>query len=352
MRKAEKGMKALLLSEVADLLGGELVGTDDPEITGAAGIEDAGHGDLTFLASRKYGGALAASRATAVIVGPGQTVDRPAIRVDDPYGAFATFLERWLPDIDRVFPPGIHSTAVIDPEADVAAATSIGPYAVVGPGTVVGAGSRLGAHVVLGCDVTVGSDCLIYAGATVRENCRLGDRVIIHSGVVIGSDGFGYLFGPQTIRKIPQVGVVEIQDDAEIGAGSCVDRATTGSTVVGAGSKIDNLVQIGHNVKLGSLCSLSAQTGIAGSCTLGDGVFAGGQVGIADHLKIGSGVKMGAQSGIAKDIPDGQNVFGSPALDMAETVRMFVSLRKLPDLLRRVSLLEKGQAANVDKGQE
>jgi UDP-3-O-[3-hydroxymyristoyl] glucosamine N-acyltransferase len=352
LRKTEKGMKALLLSEVADLLGGELVGTDDPEITGAAGIEDAGPGDLTFLARRKFGDAVAASRATAVIVGPGQQVDRPAIRVSDPYGAFATFLERWLPDLDRIFPVGIHPTAVIEPGADVTAAASIGPYSVIGPGTVVGEGSRLGAHVILGCDVTVGRDCLLYAGVTVREDCRLGDRVIIHSGVVIGSDGFGYLPAPKMIRKIPQVGVVEIQDDVEIGAGSCVDRATTGRTVVGVGSKIDNLVQIGHNVRLGAMCSLSAQTGIAGSCTLDDGVIAGGQVGIADHLKIGSGVKIGAQSGIAKDVPAGQNVFGSPALDVVETFRMFAALRKLPELLRRVSQLEKGSAGNIETDRE
>jgi UDP-3-O-[3-hydroxymyristoyl] glucosamine N-acyltransferase len=335
-------MKALRLSEVATLLGGELIGTEDPIITGVAGIEHAGRGDLTFLARKKLGGALATSGATAVIVGPDQEVDRPAIRVSDPFGAFASFLERLLPDRERVFPPGIHPTAVIDPSAEVAAAEAIGPFCVVGPDTVVGAGSRLGAHVTLGGDVTVGRDCLLYAGVTVLEGSLVGDRVILHPGVIIGSDGFGYLPGRDGIRKVPQVGVVEIQDDVEIGAGSCVDRATTGRTVVGAGTKIDNLVQIGHNVALGKMCSLGAQTGISGSCTLEDGVIAGGQVGLGDHVKIGAGVKIGGQSGITKDIPAGRTVFGYPALESAESFRMFAALRKLPELLRRVARLEKG----------
>ena len=348
-------MKALRLSEVADLLDGELIGTEDPLITGAAGIEHAGSGDLTFLSRKKLGGALAASDAAAVIVGNDQDVDRPAIRVSDPYGAFALFLQRLLPDRDRVFPPGVHATAVIDPSAEVAEAVAIGPYCVIGPGTTVGTGSRLGAHVILGSDVTVGRDCLLHSRSTVREGCLLGDRVILHTGVVIGSDGFGYLTDSGGVRKIPQVGLVEVQDDVEIGAGSCVDRAPTGRTVVGAESKIDNLVQIGHNVIIGKMCALSAQTGIAGSCTLDDGVITGGQVGIGDHLKIGAGVKIGGQSGITKDIPAGNVMFGYPALESAESFRMYSALRKLPELLRRVRRLEKDSgepAGKTGKGQE
>jgi UDP-3-O-[3-hydroxymyristoyl] glucosamine N-acyltransferase len=348
-------MKTLRLSEVADLLGGELVGSADPEITGAAGLEDAGPGDLTFLARKKLVPALAASRATAVIIDPELEADRPAIRVKDPYAAFATFLERFQADRDRVWPPGIHPTAVIDPEAKVESVVSIGPYCVIGPGVEVGAGSRLGSHVVLVCDVTIGAEALIYPRVTIREGCRLGDRVILHPGVVIGSDGFGYLPSAEGIRKVPQVGVVEIQDDVEIGAGSCIDRATTGRTVVQAGSKIDNLVQIGHNVKIGKGCSLSAQTGIAGSSTLGDGVFTGGQVGIADHLEIGPGAQIGAQAGIITDIPGGQTVFGTPGIESNKSFRMFTALRRLPELLRRVSRLEKqagAPAGAADQDQE
>ena len=349
MHNTEQGMKAHRLSEVADLLGGELIGTEDPFITGAAGIDHAGPGDLTFLARKEFGGALAASAAGAVIVGKGQDVDRPAIRVSDPYGAFALFLQRFQPERDRVFPPGVHTTAVIDPSAKVAEAAAIGPYCVIGPGTIVGIDSRLGAHVILGSDVTVGRDCLLYPRTTVRERCLLGDRVVLHTGVVIGSDGFGYLSDRDEVRKIPQIGLVEVQDDVEIGAGSCVDRATTGRTVIGAGSKIDNLVQIGHNVSIGKMCALSAQTGIAGSCTLDDGVITGGQVGIGDHLKIGAGVKIGGQSGIIKDTPAGRNMFGYPALESAESFRMFAALRKLPELLRRVSRLEKDSGEPAEK---
>lgn len=340
MRNAEQVMKALRLSEVAELLGGELVGTADPEITGAAGLKEAGPGDLSFLARKKFSGALADSQATAVIVGPDQDVDRPAIRVQEPYEAFSRFLEGLAPDRDRIFPPGIHPTAVIDPAAEVASDVAIGPYCVIGAGTVVAAGSRLAAHVVLGCDVSVGRDCLVYPRVTILERCTVGDRVILHTGVIIGSDGFGYLPGSGEIRKVPQVGVAVIQDDVEIGAGACVDRATTGCTVIGAGSKIDNLVQIGHNVKIGKGCSLSAQTGIAGSCTLGDGVISGGQVGIGDHLTIGPGVRLGGQSGIISDIPAGMAVFGCPALDVKESLRMTAAMRKLPDLLQRIQRLE------------
>jgi UDP-3-O-[3-hydroxymyristoyl] glucosamine N-acyltransferase len=333
-------MEALRLSEVAEMLGGELVGDSDPMISGAAGLEHAGPGDLTFLARRNLARTLAASSAEAVLVQPDQEVDRPAIVVEDPYGAFATFLERLLPPEDRLFPPGVHATAVVDPTAQLGPGVAVGPYAVIGPGTTVGSGSRLGPHVHLGCDVTVGADCRIHTGVMIREGSLLGDRVIVHSQVVIGSDGFGYLPGPKGIRKVPQVGIVEIEGDVEIGAGTCIDRATTGRTLIGAGTKIDNLCQIGHNVTIGKMCSLSAQTGVAGSCTLEDGVMAGGQVGIADHLKIGAGARLGAQSGITQDIPAGQAVFGTPGVEFGESFRMFAALRKLPDLLRRFRRLE------------
>jgi UDP-3-O-[3-hydroxymyristoyl] glucosamine N-acyltransferase len=356
LHNPEKGMKALRLSEVAKLLGGELIGTDDPMITGVSGIEEAGPGDLTFLARKNFSSALAASGAAAVLVGPDIEVDIPSVRVGNPYAAFADFLEGLLPDPDRVFPPGVHPTAVIDATADVTSVVSVGPYCVIGPGTVVGTGTRLGAHVVLGCDVSIGADCRIYAGVTMREGCLVGDRVWIHSGAVLGSDGFGYLPGPAGIRKIPQVGIVEIQDDVEIGAGVCIDRATTGRTVVGVGSKIDNLVQIGHNVRLGNGCSLSAQTGIAGSSTLGDGVLAGGQVGIGDHIHIGAGAVIGGNSGVTNDVPAGKSLFGYPAVDAKESFRMFAALRKLPELLKRVRRLEEtgssGTSGQVDADME
>lgn len=334
-------MEPLRLSEVAALVGGELVGDADPEIRGAAGVEDAGEGDLTFVAKAARLADLAASEAAAVLLGPDLEADRPAVRCEDPKRAFATVLARLLPDLDRIFPPGIHPTAVIDPSAEVEA-SSVGPYCVVGAGSRVAAGTRLGPHVVLGPDVTVGPDCLIHAQVAVREGTEIGRDVILHAGVVVGTEGFGYLPGPAGLERIPQVGKVIIQDGAELGSGTCIDRATTGTTVVGAGSKIDNLVQIGHNVKVGRHCALSAQTGISGSVVIGDGVTAGGQVGVADHVRIGDGVKIGAQSGILKNAEPGETLFGSPALDVSETFRIVAAMRKLPDLLRRVARLERG----------
>ncbi|MCP4572017.1 MAG: UDP-3-O-(3-hydroxymyristoyl)glucosamine N-acyltransferase [bacterium] len=331
-------MHKMHLREIADLVGGELLG-DDVEITGAAGLEDAGAGDLTFVNRASLLPQLATSAASAVLLGPGMETDRPAIRCENPYRAFAKMLEFSLPNPDRVFPPGIHPTAVVAADAQVAAA-SVGPYCVIGAGTTVGEGTRLGAHVALGPDVTVGCDCQLYAQVTVREGCRLGDRVVLQAGVVIGTEGFGYLPGPAGLERIPQVGTVLIEDDVEIGANSCIDRATTGLTVVGAGTKIDNQIQIGHNVKVGRHCALSAQSGISGSCTLGDGVTMGGQVGIADHVTIGDGVKVGAKSGIMKDVEPGDTVFGVPALDVKETFRITGAMRRLPDLLRRVARLE------------
>jgi UDP-3-O-[3-hydroxymyristoyl] glucosamine N-acyltransferase len=345
-------MKSLRLSEIAEIVGGDLVGTEDPLITGVAGIEHAGPGDLTFLSRQSLVRALASSGAAAVLIGPDLEVDLPAIRVAQPYEAFALYLGQSLTDLDRVFPPGIHPTVVVDPAADVTGALSIGPYSVIGPGTVVGAGSRLGAHVVLGSDITLGTDCRVYAGVTMREGCQVGNRVIIHAGVILGSDGFGYYPGSEGICKIPQIGIVEIQDDVEIGAGACIDRATTGRTVVGAGSKVDNLVQIGHNVVLGKACSLSAQTGVSGSSTLGDGVMTGGQVGVGDHLKVGAGAKVGGQSGITRDVPAGQSVFGTPAIEVGESFRLFATLRKLPELLRRVKRLEQKNDSGPEGGRK
>jgi UDP-3-O-[3-hydroxymyristoyl] glucosamine N-acyltransferase len=334
-------MRALNLSEIAVLLGGRLVGDLDPVIEGVAGIEDAGPGDLTFVAKSQYLPKLKDSRASAVIIAPGMVVDLPAIVVEQPFHAFGEFLKHFQTDLDRVFAPGIHPTAVVHPEADVQAARSIGAYCVIGPGTVLGAGTRLNSHVSLGPDVTMGAECLVYSQVTVREGTILGDRVILHSGCHIGTDGFGYVPTPEGPRKIPQVGIVVLEDDVEIGAGTCIDRATTGRTVIGAGSKIDNQVQIGHNVQVGRACAMSAQTGISGSCVLEDGVTLGGQVGVADHLRIGKGAKVAGKSGLIRDVPPGGAVFGYPALEFNEGFRLVGALRKLPDLLRRVAKLEK-----------
>lgn len=341
-------MRALKLSEIAVLLGGRLVGQRDPLISGAGSIEDAGPDDLTFVARSQLLDKLEGSRAGAVLLGPGMTSALPSILVEQPFHAFGLFLERLRTDPDRVFPPGVHPTAVIHPEADVSLVAAIGPYSVVGPGTVLGAGTRLGSHVSLGCDVRVGRDCLIYPQVTVREGTLIGDRVILHAGCAVGTDGFGYVPTPTGPRKVPQVGIVELQDDVEIGAGTCIDRATTGRTLIGAGTKIDNQVQIGHNVTVGRACAMSAQTGISGSCVLEDGVTLGGQVGVGDHLRIGRGAKVAGKSGVIRDVPAGGTVFGYPALEFQESFRLVGALRRLPDLLRRVARLEKTASAAAD----
>lgn len=345
-------METFLLSEVAAWVGGRVIGSEDPEITGVAGIEDAGPGDLTFLARENLSGKLQACRASAIIVGEDTAVELPAVRVADPYSAFAEVLSRLATAWDVLFPPGIHPTAVVAPDAEVEAAAAIGAYCVIGSGAVIGQGTRLGNHVVIGPGVTIGLDGLIYSSVTIREGCRLHDRVMVHSGAVIGSDGFGFLPTPAGLKKIPQIGIVVLEDDVEIGAGTCVDRATTGQTVIGRGTKIDNQVQIGHNVRIGANCAISAQTGISGSCTLGDQVTTGGQVGIGDHIEVGAGVKIAGRSGLIRDVPAGTSLFGYPALEFQEGFRIAGAMRRLPELLRRVRRLETKPAASSEISEE
>lgn len=342
----------LRLSEVAVLLGGHLVGTEDPEISGAASLAEAGPCDLAFVGGADRVEEARVSAAGAFLVPPGCDLDRPRIEVGHPYEAFARFLARLAPDPDRLYPPGVHPTAVVDPTARVAA-SAVGPFCVIGAGAEVGAGTRLGPHVTIGCDARVGRDCVLHPQVVVREGCRLGDRVIVHAGTVVGADGFGYLAGPRGQVKIPQVGIVEVGDDVELGALVTIDRATTGRTVIGAGSKLDNQVHVAHNVRIGRCCALSAQTGIAGSCTLGDGVITGGQVGIADHLVIGDGARIGAQAGVIKDVPGGATVFGYPALDFHESFRITAAMRRLPAALGRLRELENRARGDGDgKGLE
>ena len=331
--------QAWRLNELAGRLGGHWREGADPLVTGAASLADAGPGDLSFVAGPERLAEALASAAGAFLVPAGLDLDRPSIVVDRPYEAFARFLALRLPDPDRLYPPGVHATAVIHPEAEVAAG-SVGPYCVVGAGARIGAGCRLGPHVTVGCDAVLGRDCVIHAQVTIREGCLLGDRVIVHAGTVVGADGFGYLAGPNGQVKIPQVGIVEVQDDVELGALVTIDRATTGRTVIGAGSKLDNQVHVAHNVRIGRHCALSAQTGIAGSCTLGNGVITGGQVGIADHLEVGDGARIGAQAGVIKDVPARAAMFGYPALDFQESFRITAALRRLPAALARLRALE------------
>ena len=344
-------MPSLQLSEVAALVGGELVDDRDPLIVGVAGIDEAEAGDLTFVTNRKFVAKLGDCRATAVIIGPEDESPLPAVRVDEPYQAFTVVLEKFQAADDRVFPPGVHATAVIDPDAVLADDVALGPYCVIGPGTEIGSGTRLGSHVVVGPDVTIGRDCRLYARVGLREGCCLGNRVVLHVGATLGTDGFGYLPSRQGLLKIPQVGIVVLEDDVEVGAGVCIDRATMGRTRIGAGTKIDNLVQVGHNVRVGKDCALSAQSGISGSVVVGDRVTMAGQVGIGQKLEIGSDVQIGGQAGVTRNLSGGEDYFGTPALRARESFHILGALRKLPELLRRVARLE-SRASNQEKEQE
>lgn len=335
-------MTPVRLSELAAALGLPREGEADPELTGAAGIADAGPGDITFVGQRRFERYLAATRAGAVILRPGVPSPRPCLRAADPQAAFAAVLARFATPRERIFPPGVHPTAVVDPAATVGAGVSIGPYAVVGAGAILGDGCALGAHAVVMPDAVVGPRSTLYPHAVVREGCRLGAEVILHAGSVVGSDGFGYAPGPGGLLKIPQIGRAVLGDRVEIGANACVDRAQTAETVIGEGTKIDNLVQIGHNVRIGRDCALSAQVGISGSSSLGDRAVLGGQVGVADHLTLGNDVKIGAQSGLDRDVPDGSLLFGTPAVEHKRAFRLIALLHRLPELFDRVKRLETG----------
>ncbi len=315
---------SLTARDIAELIGGQLTGNPGELVTGVAGIREAQAGDVTFVAQPKYYPAVQTTRASVILVPLDAALESPQtlIRVENPSAAFTKVVERIVPPPIK-FAPGIHPTAVV--EADV----------IIGERTHIGAGSYIG-H---GC--RIGSDCLIYPHVTLRERTQVGDRVILHPGVVLGADGFGF----ETIRgehqKIPQVGFVAIGDDVEIGANTTIDRGRFGKTRIDRGTKIDNLVQIGHNCVIGERCVICAGTGIAGSVIIGKNVTIAGQVGIAGHLTIGDGAVLGAQCGVAQDVPAGAVVLGAPAVDHRQFKRAHVALQRLPDLLPKLRKLDK-----------
>ncbi|NNE43755.1 MAG: UDP-3-O-(3-hydroxymyristoyl)glucosamine N-acyltransferase [Gemmatimonadetes bacterium] len=329
------------VAEIAKIVGGALEGSPDVSVRGVAGLHEADAGDLTFLANEKYRGAVAETRASAILVTPG--VDCPprlaVIRVDDPYAA----LQRVVQLFDPGPPPveaGVHPTAVVHPEAELAADVAVGPWAVIERGVRIGARTRIGASAYLAPGVQIGEDGYLFPRVYIGRDCRVGDRVILQPGVVIGSDGFGYAPVEGRYHRIPQIGVVVIEDDVEVGANSCIDRATLGETRIGRGTKIDNLVQIAHNVAVSENVVMAAQSGVAGSTKIGSGVQVGGQAGIAGHVRVGDGAKLGAQAGIVGDIAAGSTVSGYPARPHTEVMRASAALRRLPELLRRVRALE------------
>jgi len=340
------------LAELARVLGATLEGTaTDVEITGVAPLEEAGPGTITVLADRRLETLLAGTRASAVLLGPDAPASPvPVLRVSHPWVAFAQAMELFHPA--QRPPAGIHPTAV------VAASAVIGPGAFVGPHVVLGDEVRIGRDAVLHPRVTVyrgariGDRFTAHAGAVVREDVVIGDRVTLHAGAVIGSDGFGFVPLPDGHRKIPQVGTVILEDDVEIGANATVDRATLGATRIGRGSKIDNLVMIGHGSQLGPGCLLAAQVGLAGSMRLGAGVMMGGQAGASGHFVIGDGAQIAAQSGVHREVPAGGVYGGYPAIEVRRWRRVSTAMVRLPELFRRLRRVEKALGMSPDGGDE
>ena len=331
----------LTAREIADIVGGTLVGNADEPVTGVSGIREALPGDLTFIAHPRYVPAVKNTRASVIIVPHDLAVEFPRtlVRVDNPIVAFTRIVERSAPPPVKPT-PGIHSSACVASNTKLGTGVAIGAFAVIEEGAVIGDRTYIGAGCYIGHESVIGADSLIYPRVTMREHTRLGQRVILHSGVVLGADGFGF----ETIRgerqKIPQIGTVELGDDVELGANTCIDRGRFGKTRVGKGTKIDNLVQIGHNCVIGEHCVICAGVGIAGSVIIGNFVTIAGQVGIAGHLTIGERAVLGAQCGVAKDVPAGGTVIGAPAVPHLQFKRSTVYTQRLPDLFAKVRELE------------
>lgn len=324
---------------LAELLGGELVGDGAVVVRDIAPLDDAGPDALSWIGAAKYLPKLATTRAGVVLVPVDAVVPagKTAIRVADPDLALCAILAQVAPPPDTV-PVGVDAGARVAPDAQVEGAC-IGPWVYVGPGAVVGPGAQLHAGVFIGRDARIGRDCVLWPNVVVRERSQLGERVVAHSGAVIGGDGFGYLVRDGRHVKIPQVGRVVIEDDVEIGANACIDRARSGETRIGRGAKIDNLVQIAHNVRVGEDCILVSQSGISGSSVLGARVVLAGQAGVVDHVRIGDGAMVAAQAGVTKDIQAGAAVVGSPAVDREAYVRQISAGRRVAQLLDQVRAL-------------
>lgn len=334
------GARSYRLCELAELVGGIVDGDDQTMIRGVAGIREAEPGEITFVANPKYEEFLGVTRASAVITTKSLSAPKPLIRIDNPYYAYLQVLNLFAADLAVRYPRGVHPSAVVDPSAILGQNVAVGPLCYVGKDARVGDNTTLVASVFVGEAATVGTDCLIYPNVTVREATIIGDRVILQPGVVLGADGFGYAKNGSTHHKVPQIGRVVIEDDVELGANTCIDRATTGETRIKRGTKIDNLVQIAHNVVMGENCVVAAQVGISGSTEVGHSVVIGGQAGVGGHIAIGDRAIVGAQGGVTKDVAPNRIVSGYPAREHSVAKRINAHTVMLPELFKRVKELE------------
>jgi UDP-3-O-[3-hydroxymyristoyl] glucosamine N-acyltransferase len=329
------------LAALAEALGRSVEGDAEVEIGGVAELESATPGDLVYVRSERYAKRLAASRAAAVIAPPGlDTAGLPAIRSPNPRLDFARAVRQLMPaDAPQ---PGVHGAAHVDPGARVDATACVGPGCVIGADASIGPGSLLHPNVSVYAGVTVGADCVIHAGSVLREGTVLGDRVVLQPGVVLGGDGFGYVRDEEgRYEAVPQIGRVVVEDDVEIGANSAIDRGALGDTRIGRGTKIDNLVQVAHNCELGEDVLIVAQAGLAGSATVERGAMLLAQAGVPDHVRIGEQAYVGPQTGVSGDVAPGARVLGTPHADLALTRRIWVALRRLPDLFVRLRAIER-----------
>jgi UDP-3-O-[3-hydroxymyristoyl] glucosamine N-acyltransferase len=335
----------MTLRELAALLDCALDGDGSLEIAGVSDLEHAGPRDLTFYANARFRPQLQRTRAAAIIVGENEPdVGRPMLRTPRPYLAFARALSIFHPPARPA--PGISQLAAVAPDADIAPDVSIGPFVLVGARARIGARTVVASHASIGDDTTIGDDCLLRSHVTVRERVTIGSRVVLHDGAVIGSDGFGFTQDADgRHQKIPQVGVVIIEDDVEIGANTTVDRPAAGETRIGAGTKIDNLVQLGHSVRVGRDVLMAAQVGVAGSAILEDRVTLGGQVGVADHIVIGRGAIAAAQSGVTNSVDAGAFVTGYPAIENRRWRKASVVFARLPELRKQLQALQQRLSA-------
>ncbi|MCB2203531.1 UDP-3-O-(3-hydroxymyristoyl)glucosamine N-acyltransferase [bacterium] len=330
---------ARTLQDIASLLGADPEGDPQLELHSLAPIEVAGAGHLTFLANKKYEKYLTTTKASAVIVGRNTAVardDLAVLRMDDPYFGFVTALRLFFPT-RRYAAEGVHESAVVHPSAEIGEDVTISAHACIGADVRIGSRTVIAEGVVIRDRCEIGEDSLIYPNVTLLDRCTVGNRVTIHAGTTIGSDGFGFAPHEGRYEKIPQVGFVQIEDDVEIGANCAIDRGTLGPTIIRRGAKLDNLIQIAHNVEVGENSVVAAQAGISGSTILGSNVIIAGQVGLVGHIEIGDRVTVGAQAGVSKDLAgEGKMFRGSPAREIHEELRLEAAMRHLPDLIRTV----------------
>jgi UDP-3-O-[3-hydroxymyristoyl] glucosamine N-acyltransferase len=333
--------EVMRVDEIARRLNAKWEGAGDLKVTGAATLEAAGPGEIAFVGNRKAAAQAAESSAGCLLVTNEFSAGRTVIRVADPRGSFATVIGLLYPPPAVV--PGIHPTAVIAPDAEIAPTAAIGPHATIGARTRIGDRTSIGPGCAIGAGVRIGADCLVHPRVTIYDNVTIGDRAVLHSGCVLGADGFGFVPGPNGYQKFPQIGRVEIGDDVEIGANSCVDRAALGVTRIGDGVKLDNLVHIGHNCSIGRHVVIAAQTGLSGGVIVEDHAVIGGQVGIGDKARIETGAVLGSGCGIltSKIVRRGQVVWGTPARPLKEYLVQLANLARLPKLREEVAEMER-----------